>query len=134
MAEHREALAAEIVRREAFVIANSGRDTIRTARVMGGVTEERLTLQAYLQIRDQFIDGFSALNSECTLQAAPTSTETRHLLMEDLLSSGLGGAATTQIDGDYLEITVGASCDLSEPFIREYLERRGVGEVESRRG
>lgn len=132
LAEHREALAAEIVRRGVFVIANSRGDTIRMARVMDRAcapTEEQLTPEAYRQTRDQFIDGFSARNGECSLRVSPTSRETRNLLMEDLLSSGLGGVATTQVDSDYLEVTVGASCDLSEPFIREYLKRRGVGSM-----
>lgn len=130
LAEHRQALVAEIVRREVFVIADSARDTVRVAHVTDGAcepTDEQLSLEAYRQIRDQFISGFSTHNGECSLRTSPTSDEIRRVLMEDLLSSGLGGVATVQIDSDYLEVTVGASCDLSEPFIREYLERRGVG-------
>lgn len=129
LAEHREELTAEIIRREAFVIADGERDSLRTARVRDNAcepTEEQITPEAYRETRDRFISGFSTPNGECTLRASPTADETRQLLMEDLLSSGLGGASTVQVDGDYLEVTAGAACELSEPFIREYLARRGV--------
>jgi hypothetical protein len=137
LVQHREELTAQIVRREISVIADGGQDTIRIARLMHGqcgASEQQVTPEMFRQALNQFADGFSTPNDRCDLRASPTSDETRAQLMDDLLSSGLGGVALTQVDGDYLEISVGAACELSEPLIREYLDTRGVGHIGRRSG